>query len=300
MINDITKTIKAFLHFLKSPRDRFSEPVNATDRYRIFTVLFFAAILFNVIVILPVLSLVDYYVLDVEHKGRLRPQTIWFMLFLAAVAAPLWEEFVFRFPLKTERNYLVLLADKIARRPLFSSFWQRNFKIIFYLVAVLFGLIHSLNFENEWNWLFILLLPILILSQSVTGLFLGYIRLRLGFIWAVIFHACFNFVLITVPYLVYQNTELINIKTANYELRIEGLFCMDSDTSSITHDKHNDKIFMIKSTNTDLQFLIEATIGQGYDVKDDELVHFYFKSEKGMTEQELINLLKKEFEISEK
>src|SRR5690606_33380497 len=259
MINDITKTIKAFLQFLKSPRDRFSEPINATDRYRIFTVLFFFAILINVFVIIPVLSLVDYYLLDVEHKGMQRPQTIWFMLFLAAIAAPLWEEFVFRFPLKTERNYLVLLADMIAGRPLFSSFWQRNFKIIFYLVAVLFGLIHSLNFENEWNWLFILLLPIMVLSQSVTGLFLGYIRLRLGFIWAVIFHACFNFVLITVPYLVYQNTELINIKTANYELRVEGLFCMDSDTSSITHDKHNDKIFMIKSTNTDLQFLIEAT-----------------------------------------
>src|SRR5690606_29863131 len=188
----------------------------------------------------------------------------------------------------------------IVGKPMISIFWQRNFKIIFYLVAILFGLIHSLNFENEWNWLFILLLPIMVLSQSVTGLFLGYIRLRLGFIWAVIFHACFNFVLITVPYLAYQNTELINIKTANYELQVEGLFCKDSDTSSITHDKHNDKIFMIKSTNTDLQFLIEATIGQGYDVTNDELVHFYFKSEKGLTEQELINLLKEEFEITEK
>src|SRR5690606_4582544 len=130
MINDISQTLKDFLLFLKSPGDRFSDRITANDRYRIFTVLFFAAILFNVIVILPVLSLVDYYVLDVEHKGRLRPQTIWFMLFLAAVAAPLWEEFVFRFPLKTERNYLVLLADKIAGRPLFSSFWQDRKSVV--------------------------------------------------------------------------------------------------------------------------------------------------------------------------
>lgn len=300
MINDITKTIKDFLQFLKSPRDRFSNRITANDRYRIFTVLFFAAILINVFVIIPVVSLVDYYLLDVEHKGKLRPQTIWWLLFLATIAAPLWEEFVFRFPLKPERNYLVRLADKIAGRPLFSVFWQRNFRIIFYLVAILFGLIHSFNFENEWNWLFILLLPLLILSQSVTGLFLGYIRLRLGFFWAILFHACFNFVLITIPYLAYQNTELINIKTANYELRVEGLFCMDSDSMFMTYDKRNNKIFMIEANNADLQFVIDAAVDKGYDVKDDELVHFYFKSEKGLTEQELINLLKEEFEITEK
>lgn len=300
MINDISQTLKDFLLFLKSPGDRFSDRITANDRYRIFTVLFFAAILFNVIVILPVLSLVDYYVLDVEHKGRLRPQTIWFMLFLAALAAPLWEELVFRFPLKPERNYLVRLADKIVGKPMISIFWQRNFKIIFYLVAILFGLIHSLNFENEWNWLFILLLPIMVLSQSVTGLFLGYIRLRLGFIWAVIFHACFNFVLITVPYLAYQNTELINIKTANYELRVEGLFCLENNTWILTHKKLQDKIYMIEATNRDLQDIVDQTIGKGYKVSDDELVHFYFKSQKGLTEQELINLLKEEFEITEK
>ncbi|MDF0720347.1 CPBP family intramembrane metalloprotease [Kaistella sp. PBT33-4] len=300
MINDITKTIKDFLQFLKSPRDRFSNRITANDRYRIFTVLFFAAILTNVFVIIPVVSLVDYYLLDVEHKGKLRPQTIWWLLFLATIAAPLWEEFVFRFPLKPERNYLVRLADKIAGRPLFSVFWQRNFRIIFYLVAILFGLIHSFNFENEWNWLFILLLPLLILSQSVTGLFLGYIRLRLGFFWAILFHACFNFVLITIPYLAYQNTELINIKTANYELRVEGLFCKDSDSMFMTYDKRNNKIFMIESNNADLQFVIDAAVDKGYDVKDDELVHFYFKSEKGLTEQELIKLLKEEFEITKK
>ncbi len=300
MINDITKTIKDFLQFLKSPRDRFSDRISAHDRYRIFTVLFFAAILINVSVIIPVVSLVDYYLIDIEHKGKLRPQTIWWLLFLATIAAPLWEEFVFRFPLKPERNYLVRLADKIVGRPLFSSFWQRNFKIIFYLVAVLFGLIHSLNFENEWNWLFILLLPLLILSQSVTGLFLGYIRLRLGFLWAILFHTFFNFVLITVPYLAYQNTELINIKTANYELRVEGLFCLENNAWIITHKRLEDKIYMIEATNRDLQDIVDLTIGKGYKVSEDELVHFYFKSEKGLTEQELIKLLKEEFEISEK
>src|SRR5690606_35274026 len=135
-------------------------------------------------------------------------------------------------------------------KPLVSIFWQRNFKIIFYLVAILFGLIHSLNFENEWNWLLILLLPILILSQSVTGLFLGYIRLRLGFFWAVLFHGCFNFVVITVGYLSYQPTELINHKNSYYELRVESLFCRESSSTTISHEKSDDeKFLMIEARN---------------------------------------------------
>lgn len=300
MIKDISITLKDFLHFLKSPRDRFSEPINATDRYRIFTVLFFCVLLINVVFLMPLLGWIEENLLKLKISGLLTNFTIWGLLFIAVIVAPLWEEFVFRFPLKPERNYLVRLADKIAGRPLFSSFWKRNFKIIFYLVAILFGLIHSLNFENEWNWLFILLLPILILSQSVTGLFLGYIRLRLGFIWAVLFHACFNFTVITVPYILHENTELINMKTNDYELRVESLFCKESNTTTVTHQTLEDKIFMIEATNRDLQYVVDQTIGKGYKVSDDELVHFYFKSEKGLTEQELIKLLKKEFEISEK
>ncbi|MBD3842058.1 MAG: hypothetical protein IE909_09280 [Campylobacterales bacterium] len=56
---------------------------------------------------------------------------------------------------------------------------------------------------------------------------------------------------------------------------------------------------MIEATNFDLQDVMDSTIGKGYKIADDEMVHFYFKSDKGLTEQELIKRLKEEFEITE-
>ncbi len=273
--------------------------MTSTHRYRIFTVLFFAAMLLNLLVIVPLLGLVDEYVMEIEESNMLSGFTIWFLLFLTVVFAPLWEELVFRFPLKPERNYVVRFLDKLAGRPLFSKFWNRNFAVIFYLIALLFGFVHSFNFTNEWNALFLVLLPLLILSQSITGLFLGYIRLRLGFLWAVLFHACFNFVLITAAYLSYQHTEIINHKNTNYELRVVGLFCRDSSNTYFTYDKREGKIFMVQGTNIDLQFFLNSFLDKEYKVRDGELVHLYFKSDKGLTEQELIKLLKEDFEITE-
>src|SRR5690606_36181397 len=301
MIKDISITLKDFLHFLKSPRDRFSDRITANDRYRIFTVLFFAILLLNALFIVPLLGFVHEYIMKIEAAGLLRNFSIGMMLFMAVVAAPILEEILFRLPLKYERNYVLRVLDKIAGKPVFFNFWKRNFAVIFYLVAILFGFVHSFNYKNEWNALFLVLLPIIILSQSIGGLFMGYIRLRLGFFWAILFHACFNFVVITVPYLLHENIEYINQKNGDYELRVEGLFCKESISTTITHQKTVDeKILMIEATNTDLQTLVELTIGKGHKVLDNQLVHFYFKSQKGLTEQELINLLKEEFEITEK
>ena len=300
MLKEITTVIQKFLQFLKSPKDRFAEPVTSTDRYRIFTVLFFAAMLLNLLVIVPLLGWVDEHVMEIEKSNMLSGFTIWFLLFIAAVFAPVWEEFVFRFPLKLERNYLVRWADKIVGKPVFSNFWNRHFAVIFYLIALLFGFVHSFNFTNEWNALFLVLLPLLILSQSITGLFLGYIRLRLGFLWAVLFHACFNFVLITAAYLSYQHTEIINDKNTNYELRIVGLFCRDSSSSYFTQNKQKDKIYLIEGTNMHLSTILNFETEQPYKIKDDPMVNFHFKSDRGMTEQELIKRLKEEFEITER
>ena len=298
MLKEITTVIQKFLQFLKSPKDRFAEPVTSNDRYRIFTVLFFAAMLLNLLVIIPLLWMVDEYVMKFTDSSMSR-HTIWFLLFLTVIFAPLWEEFVFRFPLKTERNYLVRWADKLVGKPVFSNFWNRHFAVIFYLIALLFGFAHSFKSGNVWTPLYLLLLPLLILSQSIAGLILGYIRLRLGFLWAVLFHACFNFVVISVPYLSYQHTEIISHKTPDYELKVIGLFCRDSSNTYFTYDKREGKIFMVQGTNIDLQFFLNSFLDKEYKVMDGELVHLYFKSKKGLTEQELIKRLKEDFEITE-
>ncbi|MBW8360682.1 MAG: CPBP family intramembrane metalloprotease [Kaistella sp.] len=296
MIKDISTEIRKFLQFLKSPKYSFSDHISLNDKYRIFTVLFFAVLILNMAVIIPLLSYVDEQFLKIESLS-LFEYTIGTILLFAVIIAPVLEELVFRFPLKYERNYVFRFVDKITGRTFFSQFWKNNFSLIFYTVALLFGFAHSLNFKNDWTPLFLLLLPLLVLSQSVTGIFLGYIRLRLGFIWSVLFHMCFNLVVILIPYLIYDHAKIIDQKKPNYEIKVIGLFCKDSNISTIVHNKAGTKIFMIESTNMELQSVLDLTLERKWKLEDTQMVHFHLKSDKGITEAELVKILDQEFEI---
>ena len=95
--------------------------------------------------------------------------------FLAIVMAPLLEESIFRAPLGLFKK---------------SSF----FPLAFYLSIIGFGFIHIFNFEAYENALW--MAPLLILPQLITGLFLGFVRVRMGFLYGVLFHALFNAILL--------------------------------------------------------------------------------------------------------
>lgn len=70
------------------------------------------------------------------------------------------------------------------------------YPIIFYGSALIFGLVHISNYEHDG---FIILLP-LIITQFLTGLVLGYTRVRYGLSAAIIFHALHNGLLISFAY----------------------------------------------------------------------------------------------------
>jgi hypothetical protein len=65
-----------------------------------------------------------------------------------------------------------------------------HFRFIFYLSAIAFGALHINNYNFEKH---IIILPIvLVLSQLIAGLFLGYIRLNYGIRFSILFHALNN------------------------------------------------------------------------------------------------------------
>jgi len=90
---------------------------------------------------------------------------------LGVVVAPLFEELLFRAPLVLFRN---------------ASY----FRIIFYISVILFGAVHITNFEISPTVL--VLMPLLVAPQLVAGIFLGYTRVKLGLIWAILLHAFHN------------------------------------------------------------------------------------------------------------
>lgn len=69
--------------------------------------------------------------------------------------------------------------------------YQRHFPWIFYAATVTFAFLHILNFSNIRiaNWW---LLPLFVMPQFITGLVLGWMRMRRGIGAAILMHACFN------------------------------------------------------------------------------------------------------------
>ncbi|MGY8915428.1 MAG: CPBP family intramembrane glutamic endopeptidase [Flavobacteriales bacterium] len=99
----------------------------------------------------------------------------WIIFLTVSIMAPIIEEALFRGPLVYFRN---------------SPF----FKYVFYTSVLLFAIVHIFNFEGDTKLYYFT--PFLIAPQLITGVFLGYIRVKLGLKWSILLHATFNTVLI--------------------------------------------------------------------------------------------------------
>ncbi|MCU0419449.1 MAG: CPBP family intramembrane metalloprotease [Cyclobacteriaceae bacterium] len=105
----------------------------------------------------------------------------WQVLLLACVLAPLLEELVFR----------AFLRPFAAIRP---RWWGTVFPALFFISAVGFGLVHITNYDGTPHWL---VWPLATLPQIVMGLLLGYVRIRCGLGWAMLFHGGHNAVFVS-------------------------------------------------------------------------------------------------------
>ncbi len=108
------------------------------------------------------------------------------LAFMAVIVAPFLEELVFRGPLLWFRN-------------------SRHFKVVFYIMALLFGYVHISNFEMSYQVM--ALSPLLVAPQISVGLLLGTIRVKFGLLWSMAMHGLYNLVL-TAPMVL---LKLVNI-----------------------------------------------------------------------------------------
>ncbi len=175
------ETFNELIAYLRNPVLEKDTNTNNSYRFQKFLHLLVISILTGalltpLIVIVSELGLVnldDHAMKDMMDKFG-KPM----ILFLTIIAAPLLEELFFRAPLT-----------------LFTG--KKTFKIAFYVIAVLFGLVHITNYNMTINVL--LLSPILVAPQTILGGYLGFIRTRFGLQWSILLHACYNafFVLIS-------------------------------------------------------------------------------------------------------
>lgn len=91
-----------------------------------------------------------------------------------------------------------LLAFKAPAQRTLQNLYLHRYGSVFYGATALFALLHLINFSPDPQIL--LLAPILVLPQLLLGFVLGYIRIRLGMIWAIALHGLYNALILTVAY----------------------------------------------------------------------------------------------------
>ncbi len=87
---------------------------------------------------------------------------------------------------------VVFLINKIDENSLLKLNNEKLYAKYFYIVSIIFGLLHIRNFYQEIPINLILFTPLYVIPQIILSLFLGYIRLKNGIIWAILLHSIFN------------------------------------------------------------------------------------------------------------
>jgi membrane protease YdiL (CAAX protease family) len=222
MIQDV---LKEFLSYIKKPNPLIKTEPSAVFFNQLFPLVIialsfaFAATIFTSTLeqLHIVRKLPEFDLFDLKERK--------FLLFLMiVVAAPLFEEFIFRLQLKeyslallfyfglavfylnkifTDSTLFILVFVALILAILvFQYLWKnktRRIKLIkryfpyhFYSTAIIFGLVHISNYDNPFK--FGLPIVLLILPQLFVGFILGYVRMRFGISKSIIMHAAYNFI----------------------------------------------------------------------------------------------------------
>ena len=151
----------------------------------------------------------------------------YYSIFLVVILGPLVEELIFRLILVPKRrniaiftfvfSFLVLnktyyinkidwlllvslvvsgllsflVFNLLKRNPKIETAIGKRQKIITMVSVVLFGLLHIVNIENL-HWELALFYPVYVLPQMILGYIFSMQRLKLGFVWGLLFHSMNN------------------------------------------------------------------------------------------------------------
>ena len=220
------KALYDFYQFLKKP-SLLKKQKDKSLLFKDFAALFLLDILFTALLV-GLLYILLHFNLISKHEGTdlLKEYGVWGTLAFACILAPLLEEVFFRWHLRDLHGTiyfaflslagliasqitgawiqfiivivaLILAAFSISflrRKGKFYSIraWKKTYPFLFFYTAIVFGLIHLTNYDDltisDPSFVFY------IASQALGGLSLGYLRIKYGLIYSILFHALFNLV----------------------------------------------------------------------------------------------------------
>jgi len=206
------------LTFLKQPLYFKKTAIDWSDFFKLYFIL-----VIIIIVLSPVITLLKIW-LDIKEENLNLSD---FIVFIGMVViAPITEEIIFRLILRPTYTNIILFslfaflgfAFSIYKHNvpmMISSFFIagifalilsgrkkivktqfiiiRHYKLFFYFSCILFGLVHVFN-NGHVTVGILLAAPILVLPQFICGGFLGFVRIKYGLIYSILFHSLINLI----------------------------------------------------------------------------------------------------------
>ncbi len=210
--------LRLYFAYLKNPVYLKNEKVLWSSFFKLFIIVFLLSLPLNAVsnIISGFLHLQGISH-DLKGMNQLK---LWELVLLA----PVLEETLFRFLLKpTHKNiiyYFIILSFPLvinlikgkyhhaliivflALIPLMlllkrsylkkvQKYFLKHFALFFYLSCLAFGLLHVTNF-HPFSYMLLLLAPLLVLPQLFLGTVLGFVRMKYGIVYSILFHILMN------------------------------------------------------------------------------------------------------------
>jgi len=250
------RQISTLISFLKKPQ----EPEHYVAGWKNKILLLANVFLINIILISFFLFihtiLEEYGLLGVEDHRLLdlfRENSTVFVFIVAGLIVPLFEEIIFRYPLKLRSNpffwifglNIKVLNPKQRYRTLkkIATNWRNYYSYIFYGFLLAFAALHLTNFELSTS--IIILAPIIVMPQFLTGFFASYLRLHIGFLWGFLLHSLHNITFILVFILSSGVVDTMYVETEYQKIKIEESSIFDFRSPSM--DYIQDSLLVIEN-----------------------------------------------------
>ena len=199
-----------FVSFFKNPILEKDENQEFTYKIQVFFLLLFGcfAISFFLSIIIGMLYSSGLIENDYHAFDKLKQLPAYQVFLTAAVIGPFIEEILFRAPLVLFKSplklyvYLIPFSKQKIEFPKIeiNAFKNPNvFRYAFYGCTIAFGFMHLMNYQIDTQ--IIIFSPILVAPQLILGLIFGYVRVRLGLVWAIAMHATYNGILVSLALL---------------------------------------------------------------------------------------------------
>ncbi|MBC5992741.1 CPBP family intramembrane glutamic endopeptidase [Pontibacter cellulosilyticus] len=320
----LRQTAISLWSFIKQPADAPAD-VKSSGKFKVLLWVLIIDILVSTILVVPIEAVewLGWYSAD-EHASYEMFNTfpMWGVLLLGVLVIPIMEEIIFRYGLRFRRSYfaalfagllvvcggfafyllpllwaLVIVAVLFVLYVLYllnayaigdylEQIWPQKYRLVFYSVAVLFGLMHIANYTGfDYTSAAVLLIPVLIAPQIWAGFALGYMRVKYGFFWGLFLHVAHNAFFFSVALLFMSELkEKLNVSNDQYTLKVEEYMrpvATAGSQSTIDHDSVAFKNIKLEEVIIDLLQKEEDKIQFEESVYLKRNINLAFKSQVG-------------------